>query len=40
MFSYTEASKVQKVLNELVEKNQQKYVKVREDKIFTQVVHL
>ena len=40
LYSYTEAEKVQRVVNELEEKNQEKYNKQREDKILTQLSHM
>lgn len=38
--NYTEAEKVQKVVRELEEKNQNKYLITREDKILTQIAHM
>ena len=38
--NYTEAEKVQKVVRELEEKNQIKYLKQRDDRIQTQLTHM
>ena len=38
--NYTEAEKVQKVVAQLEDKNQAKYLRQREDKILTQLGHM
>ncbi len=38
--NYTEAEKVQRVVRELEDKNQMKYLRTRDERIHTQLIHM